>query len=413
MYKDYDYDTGNFADKYNNNRPESSLDPDPEDPGLPGKDETDLSFGRHLLIISSVSEYNEGQAIKYVVTFHPTLPPLKASEKRRRNARTEAIKSSTYVHEKLLLAEVIEACILAIGRDPQLLQFKVVGTQLCTTAFTIKYSIPGHSALKDVQLITTGHYDELSKEAVKKGSPEVRLEITEDANDGQSEDELTLGPQQKKRKLTGEEEEIVETIVQLKAMYMCTDKRCSSPTCFLGSPTGQHVRLIPMHLSTWASAILAKHEDIDLQTPPTDKMFYPLEGHDNADDISLLTRRCNQSNKVPVATNNITVNPDYNGLVNLLQLIQNLCPATPVHYCAPAHPPSHSASPLKPAALTFEAFCEATGIPHLIPKLVILEIDGLHLLEFIGNTDLNKYLSVGQRASLCYAQLQWKKGLVR
>ncbi|KAJ7872645.1 hypothetical protein B0H14DRAFT_2344648 [Mycena olivaceomarginata] len=220
---------------------------------------------------SSVSEYNEGQGIKYVVTFHPTLPPPKASEKRRRNARAEAIKSSTYVHEKLSLAEVIEACILAIGRDPQLLQFKVVGTQLRTTAFTIKYSIPGRSALKDMQLTTTTHYDELSKEAVKKGSPEVKLEITEDANDGQSEDELALGPQQKKRKvclstdscayliffqLTDEEEEIAETIVQLKATYMCADKRCSSPTCFLGNPTGQHIRLTPMHLSTWASAIV-------------------------------------------------------------------------------------------------------------------------------------------------------------
>ncbi|KAJ7820391.1 hypothetical protein B0H14DRAFT_3735691 [Mycena olivaceomarginata] len=385
VYDDYDYDTGNFADEYDNDRPESSLDPDPEDPGLP------------------VSEYNDGQGIKYVVTFHPTLPPLKASEKRRRNARAEAIKSSTYVHEKFSLAE------------------------LRTTAFTIKYSIPGRSALKDMQLTTTGHYDELSKEAVKKGSPEVKLEITEDpknvstvpantnsqANDGQSEDELALGPQQKKRKLTGEEEEIAETIVQLKATYMCADKRCSSPTCFLGNPTGQHVRLTPMHLRTWASAILAKHEDVDLQTPPTDKMFYPLEGHDDTDDISLLARRRNQSNKAPAATTNITVNPDYNGLVNLFQSIQNPRPATSVHYRAPAHPPSHPPSPVKPAALTFEAFCEAAGIPHLIPKLVILEIDGPHLLEFIGDTDLDKYLSVGQRASLRYAQLQWKKGLVR
>ncbi|KAJ7698478.1 hypothetical protein B0H14DRAFT_3528856 [Mycena olivaceomarginata] len=386
-----DYATGNFADEYDNNRQhESSFNPDPEDPGLP------------------VSEYNEGQGIKYVVTFHPTLPPPKASEKRRRNARAEAIKSSTYVHEKLSLAEVIEACILAIGRDPQLLQFKVVGTQLRTTAFTIKYSIPGRSALKDMQLTTTTHYDELSKEAVKKGSPEVKLEITEDpknvstvpattnsqANDGQSEDELALGPQQKKRKLTGEEEEIAETIVQLKAH-----------TC--------HIWLTPMHLSTWASAILAKHEDVNLQTPPTDKMFYPLEGHDDADDISLLARRRNQSNKVPASTTNITVNPDYDGLVNLFQSIQNPRPATPVHYRARAHPPSHPSSPVKPAALTFEVFCKAAGIPHLIPKLVILEIDGPHLLEFIGDTDLDKYLSVGQRASLRYAQSQWKKGLVR
>jgi hypothetical protein len=39
------YNTGNFADEYDNDKPESSLDPDPEDLGLPGKHETDLSFG--------------------------------------------------------------------------------------------------------------------------------------------------------------------------------------------------------------------------------------------------------------------------------------------------------------------------------------------------------------------------------
>ncbi|KAJ7860216.1 hypothetical protein B0H14DRAFT_3623936 [Mycena olivaceomarginata] len=261
--------------------------------------------------------------------------------------------------------------------------------------------------VKDMQLTTIGHYSELSKEAVKKGSPEVQ------ANNGQSEDELALGPQQKKRKLTGEEEEIAETIVQLKATYMCADKRYSSSTCFLGNPTGQHVQLTPMHLSTWVPAILAKHEDVDLQTPPTDKMFYPLEGHNDADDISLLARRCNQSNRMLVATTNITVNPDYKGLVNLFQSFQNPRPATPVHYCAPAHPPSHPPSPVKPAALTFEECCKTARIPHLILKLVILKIDGPHLLEFINNTDLDKYLSVGQHASLRYAQSQWKKGLVR
>jgi hypothetical protein len=49
-------------------------------------------------------------------------------------------------------------------------------------AFTIKYSIPGRSALKDMQLTTMGHYDELNKKAVKKGSPEVKLEITKDVS---------------------------------------------------------------------------------------------------------------------------------------------------------------------------------------------------------------------------------------
>jgi hypothetical protein len=62
------------------------------------------------------------------------------------------------------------------------LKFEVVGEELCTTTFSIQYSIPGCSPLKDMQLSTTVHFDELLKEAVKKGSPEVKLEITEDVS---------------------------------------------------------------------------------------------------------------------------------------------------------------------------------------------------------------------------------------
>jgi hypothetical protein len=63
---------------------------------------------------------------------------------------------------------------------------------------------------------------------------------------------------------------------------------------------------------------LAKVEDMDLQNPPTDKMFHPLEGQDNIDDISLLARRRNQLNKPVAATTQITVVPDYGGLATLL-----------------------------------------------------------------------------------------------
>jgi hypothetical protein len=63
--------------------------------------------------------------------------------------------------------------------------------------------------------------------------------------------------------------------------------------------------------------------------------------------------------------------------------------------------------------MTFEMFCQATNIPHLFPKLEVLEIEGPHLLDFVTDTDLDKYLSVGQRAALRYAHAQWKKGLVR
>ncbi|KAJ7875504.1 hypothetical protein B0H14DRAFT_3437062 [Mycena olivaceomarginata] len=368
------------------------------------------------------SQYNDNQGIKYVIAFQPNPPPLKSGEKRRRNARTEIIKCVTYIHEDSSMAEVIKASFLAVGRNPESLKFKVVGQELRTTAFSIKYSIPGRSPLKDMQLSTTAHFDELLKEAVKKGSPEVKLEITEDpsnvsanapantntaANTGESDDELALGSKTKKRKLTEEEESIAETITQLKAIYACSDKRCNSPICFLGNATGQHIQLTPIHLSTWASAMLAKVEDVDLQNPPPDKMFHPLEGQDDIDDIGLLARRCNQSNKPVAATTQITVVPDYSGLATLLQSIQNPHPATPIQHRSAAP------SPVKPAHMTFEMFCQATNILHLFLKLEVLEIEGPHLLDFVTDTDLDKYLSVGQRAALRYAHAQWKKGLVR
>ncbi|KAJ7358272.1 hypothetical protein DFH08DRAFT_802109 [Mycena albidolilacea] len=180
------------------------------------------------------------------------------------NAPTKIIKCVTYIHEDSSLAEVIKASFLAVGHNPKSLKFKVVGQELCTTAFSIKYSIPGRSPLKDMQLSMTVHFDELLKEAVKKGSPEVKLEMTEDpsnvsanvpantntaANTGKSDDELALGSKTKNSRRK-------KNLLQ-KNHYPGSDKRCNLPICFLGNATGQHIQLTPIHLSTWASAILA------------------------------------------------------------------------------------------------------------------------------------------------------------
>jgi hypothetical protein len=141
-----------------------------------------LDLREQCLTTSLESQYNDNQGIKYVIAFQPNPPPLKSGEKRRRNARTAIIKCVTYIHEDSSMAKVIEASFLAVGRNPESLKFKVVGQELRTTAFSIKYSIPGRSPLKDMQLSTTAHFYELLKEAVKKGSPEVKLEITEDVS---------------------------------------------------------------------------------------------------------------------------------------------------------------------------------------------------------------------------------------
>jgi hypothetical protein len=69
---------------------------------------------------------------------------------------------------------------------------------------------------------------------------------------------------------------------------------------------------------------LAKVDGVDLENPPSDKIFHPVDSQDDTDDISLLARRCNQSNQSnKSAATNIMVTPDYQGLTHLLQTINN------------------------------------------------------------------------------------------
>ncbi|KAJ7025241.1 hypothetical protein C8F04DRAFT_1239301 [Mycena alexandri] len=145
-------------------------------------------------------------------------------------------------------------CIKAIDYDGKLL-FKVVAKDLRASNFTVKWSIT-RTDFKNMLLTTTDHFDEMLSEAVLKATPAVKLDfvefelqLEEDKND--SDDEPSTS---KKRKLTDEEELMAETISQLKAAYNCSDKRCTSPTCYLGNANGDHVRLTPIHLNTWASA---------------------------------------------------------------------------------------------------------------------------------------------------------------
>jgi hypothetical protein len=47
---------------------------------------------------------------------------------------------------------------------------------------------------------------------------------------------------------------------------------------------------------------------------------------------------------------------------------------------------------------------------EILQRLEPLELDGPHLLEFIENAILDQHLTINQRASLRYAEAQWKKG---
>lgn len=62
--------------------------------------------------------------------------------------------------------------------------------------------------------------------------------------------------------------------------------------------------------------------------------------------------------------------------------------------------------------MSFANFCAAAELPEIPAKLEVLEIRGLHLLKFIENSVLDKYLKVGERAALRYAESQWVIGLI-
>ncbi|KAJ7736647.1 hypothetical protein B0H16DRAFT_1466544 [Mycena metata] len=354
------------------------------------------------------SQYNDGKGIRYHVSLKLLPPPLKKGEKRRKNQRIDNINRTIYVHEEESLADLLEAAIQAVGYGDKLL-FKVVSKDLRASNFTLKWSI-SRTDFKNMQLTTTDHFDEMVGEATQKGTPAVKLdfvEFEEVANDGDSDDEPSTS---KKRKLTEEEELMAETISQLKAAYNCSDKTCTSPVCYHGNPNGEHVRMTPILLNTWASAKLAGIEGVDLEHPPPDKMFQPVEGADDVDDIALLARRRNQANQASKsATPTITINNDFAGLAQLLRPDHAMAPLAPTQLA----PMPRIPSPVKPVQMSFAAFCLAANLhPDVATKLEILEIAGPHLLEFIENSILDQYLSVGNRAALRYAESQWKKGLI-
>ncbi|KAJ7759078.1 hypothetical protein B0H16DRAFT_1313683, partial [Mycena metata] len=211
------------------------------------------------------SEHNDGKGVKCVITFKPTLPPPAIGEKRRSNARADIVKCSTHFHENSSLSELFDAAITAIGAEARFLKFKIVAKALRTSSFTAKYSVPGRSALKDMMLNTEDHFTEMIDEVITKPKAEVKLEIVESPDNRASETAVGGGEGEKetdsrkgkKRQLPPEEETMAETIMQLKTAHHCSDRSCTSWTCFVGNPSATHIRLTPLHLQTWAAALVS------------------------------------------------------------------------------------------------------------------------------------------------------------
>ncbi|KAF7372635.1 hypothetical protein MVEN_00126600 [Mycena venus] len=317
------------------------------------------------------SDFNEGHGIRYTINFTPQLPPPAPNEKRRANMCAPVVDTSFYVHKKSTLEEVLDAGITA---------------------------------------------------ASKKGKPEAKLEIKENplpvvastTPDITDEGEKTS----RKRKVPPEEEELAETVIQIQQANRCNDRACSSRYCFVGNASAQHVRLTPLHLNIWAAAKVAKMPGIDINTPPPpeeEKMFWPVEqqlGVDG-DDIAMLARWRAAAVKSQSAPQ-ITINNDYTGLATLLQPFLSAAnsntprpvPSTPTNSRSRI-----TASPAKPAQMTFAEFGTAFKVSdEILDCLAPLEFDGPHVLDFVENSDLDRYLTIAQRASLCWAHSEWKQG---
>ncbi|KAJ7125851.1 hypothetical protein C8R46DRAFT_1237640 [Mycena filopes] len=327
------------------------------------------------------SECNDGKGIKYVITLYPLPPAPKAGEKRHKNAKVDPISRIVHVHEN----------------DTETLR---------SSNFTVTWTI-NRSHYKKMQLATTDDYSTMVTEAEKKAKPSVKVDIVEldTANSGTAQD---TEPEEVNNvlKLTEEEESMAETVVQLKAAHLCLDKSCSSRWCFLGNPTGIHVRMTPIHLSTWAAAILAKTTGVDVDNPPPlDKTFWPTEARDDVDDIALLaSHRRNQLESGNKSMPSVTVNNDLSAIAALF---------TPFLPTPAAVAPTFNAlvSPSKRSVMDIATFCHAFGLSDdILHCLTPLKLKGPHLLEFVANAVLDVHLTIGERAELRHAEAEWKRG---
>lgn len=227
---------------------------------------------------------------------------------------------------------------------------------------------------------------------------------------------------------------MAELVIQIQQANRCADRACTSTYCFIGNASARHVRLTPMLFNLWAAAIVrlfrylflhitdgqlvyqvAKKPDVTITTPPPPedaKAFWPLDQqNDDMDDIAMLAaRRRNASNK---PSSSVTINNDFSGLATLLQPFlastsREARPSTPGPRPMQLFP---LASPAKPAQMTITEFCAAFKLSDaLLQRLLPLEFDGPHVLAFVENEILDQHLLLTQRASLRFAESEWKKG---
>ncbi|KIM74431.1 hypothetical protein PILCRDRAFT_92599 [Piloderma croceum F 1598] len=380
------------------------------------------------------SNFNDGKGIKVSLCFTPLLLPLTNGKKCRKNAKATPENRVFFLHEDQTLQNLVDRAIDSINKTDKLTY--CVGNRSGLFAgdnFTLKYTI-NCSDSKDIQITNLMDFANLINEIKQLNPPaagfklfmndasadlklnsmdSLHQEHGEDDDEDSDEDDQENPTKKKNSGPTPEELSQNENIARLTRMYACKDWSCKFTTCYPMPPDVTHIHLTHLHLNTWAAAIGAKENGVDLEHPPNTKLFDPTFNDPN--DIALLSHHrlltVNQNQPAPPS---IIINNDFKDLAAAMQGHHNPLDHPPPGVNPPPSQPTHQ--PIRAALvpkMTLAAFCDYYEL-HLIieGKLNELNITGPHALHFVSNQQLadEVRLSVGELADVRDAQERWLLG---
>ena len=227
--------------------------------------------------------------------------------------------------------------------------------------------------------------------------------MTVDANNQENEGEEEEDVPEKKKTKGPSDEEVAQdkVIVNLQILYRCEDRKCSYDFCWLAGDNAAHIHLTHLHLRTWAAALAAKEEGVDMESPPNVKIFN-VTYSGNLMDTNLLAKRhvALQSH----SQNSPTVN--FEGLADVIKQLngqENALPAPAPLTAVPLHP-------RPPPKMSIATFCLQFDLsPEIQAKLLGIAIAGPHLLHLVDDCALRGEagLSLGELAGIRDAEERW------
>lgn len=137
-------------------------------------------FGSNVLSDVSVtdinaSEANDGQGIRYVISFTPFLKDSK--KKRKKTASTVA--KALYLHERTKFIDFLDQIFTLLKRhDLAITSYNHEDFEVNKSVCSISYTIPRH-VTTPLSLSSRSEYRDMLKQAMKKGCPEVKVSILE------------------------------------------------------------------------------------------------------------------------------------------------------------------------------------------------------------------------------------------